>query len=169
MALLYTYVCQKITYVPLLHVIVFLNFTFQKILNLGLCSRYLTFGCAIPRASKSSGCLTGSSMTSLISLICLSKPPTISYVESGTFSTIIKLTRGSTCKKLIHVMLALKKRGDVLRVDIMGVDVLKLYVMALIPNLIPSTHHCNSAVLAQVQINKKTNDQESFLHRHQLL
>ena len=34
--------------------------------------------------------------TSLISLICLSRPPTISYVESGTFSTIIKLTRGST-------------------------------------------------------------------------
>ena len=56
----------------------------------------LTFGCAIPRASKSSGCLTGSSMTSLISLICLSRPPTISYVESGTFSTIIKLTSGST-------------------------------------------------------------------------
>ena len=40
--------------------------------------------------------LTISSHTSLISLICLSSPPTISYVESGTFSTIIKLTRGST-------------------------------------------------------------------------
>ena len=34
--------------------------------------------------------------TSLISLICLSSPPTMSYVESGTFSTIIRLTRGST-------------------------------------------------------------------------
>lgn len=55
-------------------------------------------GWAMPRASKSSGCLTGSSMTSLISLICLSRPPTISYVESGTFSTIIRDTRGSTCK-----------------------------------------------------------------------
>ena len=42
--------------------------------------------------------LTISSHTSLISLICLSSPPTISYVESGTFSTIIKLTRGSTWK-----------------------------------------------------------------------
>ena len=58
-----------------------------------------TFGCAIPKASNSSGCFTGSSMTSLISLICLSKPPTISYVESGTFSTIIKLTSGSTWRK----------------------------------------------------------------------
>ncbi len=27
---------------------------------------------------------------------CLLRPPTMSYVESGTFSTIIKLTRGST-------------------------------------------------------------------------
>lgn len=58
-----------------------------------------TFGWAIPRASKSSGCFTGSSITSLISLICLSRPPTISYVESGTFSTIIKLTSGSTCQE----------------------------------------------------------------------
>lgn len=56
----------------------------------------LTFGCAIPRASNSSGCLTGSSITSLISLICLSSPPIISYVESGTFSTIISETSGST-------------------------------------------------------------------------
>ena len=35
-------------------------------------------GCAIPRDSKSSGCLMGSSITSLISLICLSQPPTMS-------------------------------------------------------------------------------------------
>ena len=34
--------------------------------------------------------------TSLISLICLSRPPTMSYVESGTFSTIMRLTSGST-------------------------------------------------------------------------
>jgi len=38
----------------------------------------------------------GSSITSLISLICWSTPPIMSYVESGTFSTFIKLTRGST-------------------------------------------------------------------------
>ena len=57
----------------------------------------LTFGCAIPRASNSSGCFTGNSITSFISLICLSRPPTMSYVESGTFSTIIKDTKGSTC------------------------------------------------------------------------
>ena len=38
----------------------------------------LTFGCATPRASKSSGCLMGSSMTSLISLICWSRPPIMS-------------------------------------------------------------------------------------------
>ena len=54
------------------------------------------FGCAMPNDSKSSGCLMGSSITSLISLICLSHPPTISYVESGTFSTFIKETKGST-------------------------------------------------------------------------
>ena len=54
-----------------------------------------TLGCAIPRESNSSGCFTGNSMTSLISLICLSSPPIMSYVESGTFSTIIRLTRGS--------------------------------------------------------------------------
>mmetsp|Transcript_5519 Transcript_5519/g.21191 ORF Transcript_5519/g.21191 Transcript_5519/m.21191 type:complete len:240 (-) Transcript_5519:89-808(-) len=53
-------------------------------------------GCAIPRLSNSSGCLMGSSTTSLISLICLSNPPTISYVESGTFSTRMRLTSGST-------------------------------------------------------------------------
>mmetsp|Transcript_396 Transcript_396/g.1063 ORF Transcript_396/g.1063 Transcript_396/m.1063 type:complete len:253 (-) Transcript_396:482-1240(-) len=35
-------------------------------------------GCAIPRLSNSSGCLMGSSMTSLISLICWSSPPIIS-------------------------------------------------------------------------------------------
>jgi hypothetical protein len=34
--------------------------------------------------------------TSFISLICLLSPPTISYVASGTASTRIKLTRGST-------------------------------------------------------------------------
>ncbi|KAH9414825.1 hypothetical protein DERP_008666 [Dermatophagoides pteronyssinus] len=47
-------------------------------------------------ASNNSGCFTGNSITSLISLICLSNPPTISYVESGTFSTIISETSGST-------------------------------------------------------------------------
>mmetsp|Transcript_10079 Transcript_10079/g.22669 ORF Transcript_10079/g.22669 Transcript_10079/m.22669 type:complete len:229 (-) Transcript_10079:542-1228(-) len=35
-------------------------------------------GCAIPRDSNSSGCLMGSSMTSLISCICLVRPPTMS-------------------------------------------------------------------------------------------
>src|SRR5258708_40190456 len=35
-------------------------------------------------------------MTSLISLICSSRPPIISYVLSGTFSTIMRETRGST-------------------------------------------------------------------------
>eukprot|EP01033_Poteriospumella_lacustris_P007080 gene7080-gene7788 len=45
------------------------------------------FGCATPKASKSSGCLIGNSITSLISWICFVRPPTISYVESGTFST----------------------------------------------------------------------------------
>mmetsp|Transcript_6648 Transcript_6648/g.18018 ORF Transcript_6648/g.18018 Transcript_6648/m.18018 type:complete len:256 (-) Transcript_6648:457-1224(-) len=35
-------------------------------------------GCWMPRASKSSGCLMGSSMTSLISLICWSRPPIMS-------------------------------------------------------------------------------------------
>ena len=35
-------------------------------------------------------------MTSLISLICWSRPPIMSYVLSGTFSTIIRETRGST-------------------------------------------------------------------------
>jgi hypothetical protein len=33
--------------------------------------------------------------TSLISLICWSHPPIMSYVESGTFSTFIRLTNGS--------------------------------------------------------------------------
>ena len=33
---------------------------------------------------------------SLLTLICLSRPPTMSYVESGTFSTFIRDTRGST-------------------------------------------------------------------------
>ena len=40
--------------------------------------RRTPLGWAMPRASKSSGCLTGSSMTSLISLICLVRPPTMS-------------------------------------------------------------------------------------------
>jgi len=53
-------------------------------------------GCAMPSASNSSGCLIGSSITSLISLIWRSNPPTMSYVESGTFSTFIRETRGST-------------------------------------------------------------------------
>mmetsp|Transcript_23791 Transcript_23791/g.60255 ORF Transcript_23791/g.60255 Transcript_23791/m.60255 type:complete len:298 (-) Transcript_23791:371-1264(-) len=53
-------------------------------------------GCAMPSASKSSGCLIGNSITSLISLICWSSPPIISYVESGTFSTFISDTSGST-------------------------------------------------------------------------
>mmetsp|Transcript_31574 Transcript_31574/g.82540 ORF Transcript_31574/g.82540 Transcript_31574/m.82540 type:complete len:328 (-) Transcript_31574:228-1211(-) len=53
-------------------------------------------GCAMPSDSKSSGCLIGSSITSLISLICLSQPPTMSYVESGTFSTFMRDTSGST-------------------------------------------------------------------------
>mmetsp|Transcript_19040 Transcript_19040/g.55985 ORF Transcript_19040/g.55985 Transcript_19040/m.55985 type:complete len:281 (-) Transcript_19040:448-1290(-) len=35
-------------------------------------------GCWMPSASKSSGCLMGSSITSLISLICLSSPPIMS-------------------------------------------------------------------------------------------
>mmetsp|Transcript_18819 Transcript_18819/g.58550 ORF Transcript_18819/g.58550 Transcript_18819/m.58550 type:complete len:284 (-) Transcript_18819:457-1308(-) len=54
------------------------------------------FGCAMPRLSNSSGCLMGSSITSLISFTCLSKPPIMSYVESGTFSTFMRLTSGST-------------------------------------------------------------------------
>mmetsp|Transcript_4547 Transcript_4547/g.16860 ORF Transcript_4547/g.16860 Transcript_4547/m.16860 type:complete len:206 (+) Transcript_4547:370-987(+) len=54
------------------------------------------FGCAIPRLSKSSGCLIGSSTTSLISLTCWSSPPIMSKVLSGTFSTFIKETSGST-------------------------------------------------------------------------
>mmetsp|Transcript_166740 Transcript_166740/g.405240 ORF Transcript_166740/g.405240 Transcript_166740/m.405240 type:complete len:273 (-) Transcript_166740:299-1117(-) len=54
------------------------------------------FGCATPRLSNSSGCLMGSSITSLISVICLSSPPTMSYDESGTFSTFMRLTSGST-------------------------------------------------------------------------
>ena len=54
------------------------------------------FGCVIPSDSNSSGCLIGSSITSLISLICLSTPPTMSYVESGTFSTFISETSWST-------------------------------------------------------------------------
>mmetsp|Transcript_2884 Transcript_2884/g.6797 ORF Transcript_2884/g.6797 Transcript_2884/m.6797 type:complete len:348 (+) Transcript_2884:152-1195(+) len=53
-------------------------------------------GCAMPSASNSSGCLMGSSITSLISLICFDRPPTMSYVESGTFSTFISDTSGST-------------------------------------------------------------------------
>mmetsp|Transcript_7607 Transcript_7607/g.21620 ORF Transcript_7607/g.21620 Transcript_7607/m.21620 type:complete len:346 (-) Transcript_7607:39-1076(-) len=53
-------------------------------------------GWAMPSASNSSGCLMGSSITSLISLICSSRPPTMSYVESGTFSTFIRDTSGST-------------------------------------------------------------------------
>lgn len=35
-------------------------------------------------------------LTSLISLICWSSPPIMSYVESGTFSTFIRLMSGST-------------------------------------------------------------------------
>mmetsp|Transcript_15463 Transcript_15463/g.58590 ORF Transcript_15463/g.58590 Transcript_15463/m.58590 type:complete len:352 (+) Transcript_15463:3276-4331(+) len=56
----------------------------------------IPLGWATPRASKSSGCLIGSSITSFISWICLLKPPTMSYVASGTFSTRIRLTSGST-------------------------------------------------------------------------
>ena len=52
--------------------------------------------CATPSDSNSSGCLIGSSITSLISRICFSSPPIMSYVESGTFSTFIRLTSGST-------------------------------------------------------------------------
>ena len=53
-------------------------------------------GWAIPSDSNSSGCFIGSSITSFISLICFSNPPTMSYVASGTASTLIKLTNGST-------------------------------------------------------------------------
>mmetsp|Transcript_26626 Transcript_26626/g.80717 ORF Transcript_26626/g.80717 Transcript_26626/m.80717 type:complete len:483 (-) Transcript_26626:267-1715(-) len=53
-------------------------------------------GCAMPSDSNSSGCLIGSSITSLISFICLSQPPIMSYVESGTFSSFISETSGST-------------------------------------------------------------------------
>jgi hypothetical protein len=35
-------------------------------------------------------------MTSLICLTCSSRPPIMSYVLSGTFSTIMRETRGST-------------------------------------------------------------------------
>ena len=41
----------------------------------------------------------GSSMTSLISMICLSSPPTMSYVASGTFSTFISETSLAIKKK----------------------------------------------------------------------
>ena len=53
-------------------------------------------GCAMPSDSKSSGCLIGSSTTSLISFTCWSRPPIMSNVLSGTFSTFISETRGST-------------------------------------------------------------------------
>ncbi len=53
-------------------------------------------GCAMPRLSNSSGCFSPSSITSLISLICWSSPPIMSYVLSGTFSTIMSDTSGST-------------------------------------------------------------------------
>ena len=54
------------------------------------------FGCEIPNDSNNSGCLMGSSMTSLISRICFSRPPHMSYVESGTFSNFMRDTKGST-------------------------------------------------------------------------
>lgn len=54
------------------------------------------FGWAIPSDSNIYGCLIGSYMTSLTYLTCWSRPPIMSYVESGTFSTFIKLTKGST-------------------------------------------------------------------------
>ena len=53
-------------------------------------------GCAMPSDSNSSGCLIGSSTTSLISFTCWSRPPIMSNVLSGTFSTFISETRGST-------------------------------------------------------------------------
>ena len=49
--------------------------------------RITPLGCAMPRDSKSSGCLMGSSTTSLISFTCWSRPPIMSKVLSGTFST----------------------------------------------------------------------------------
>ena len=76
--------------------------------------RSTPFGWAMPRASNNSGCFTGSSITSLISLICLSRPPTISYVLSGTFSTIMSDTRGSTCSNQIQMW----KYGSSLRTNI---------------------------------------------------
>mmetsp|Transcript_4852 Transcript_4852/g.20613 ORF Transcript_4852/g.20613 Transcript_4852/m.20613 type:complete len:246 (+) Transcript_4852:2942-3679(+) len=53
-------------------------------------------GCAMPKDSNSSGCLMGNSTTSLISFTCWSKPPIMSNVLSGTFSTFISDTSGST-------------------------------------------------------------------------
>ena len=44
---------------------------------------------------KTSGCLIGSSIT-LFFIFCLSHPPIISNVESGTLSTFINVTSGST-------------------------------------------------------------------------
>ena len=75
--------------------------------------RSTPFGWAMPSASNNSGCFTGSSITSLISLICLSRPPTISYVLSGTFSTIMSDTRGSTCSNQIQLW----KYGSSLRTN----------------------------------------------------
>lgn len=54
------------------------------------------FGYEIPKLSNISGCLIGNSITSFTSLTYWSKPPIISYVESGTFSTFINDTNGST-------------------------------------------------------------------------
>mmetsp|Transcript_41039 Transcript_41039/g.49325 ORF Transcript_41039/g.49325 Transcript_41039/m.49325 type:complete len:300 (+) Transcript_41039:122-1021(+) len=58
--------------------------------------RSTPLGCATPNESNNSGCLIGNSITSLISITCFSNPPIISYVLSGTASTFIRLTSGST-------------------------------------------------------------------------
>lgn len=49
-----------------------------------------------PPLSAACGAAHSAAQTSLISLICWSRPPIMSYVESGTFSTFIRLTSGST-------------------------------------------------------------------------
>lgn len=83
---------------------------------------------ALPWAARCPGlqrCLTGSWKTSVISLICLSSPPIILQVDSGTFFTIISDNSGSALSGRILCRVSLSfLRATSNWVSIIDVDVL---------------------------------------------
>jgi hypothetical protein len=57
--------------------------------------RMTPLGGLMPMSSYSSGCVRGSSTASLISVICVSSPPTSAYDSVGALSTFMTDTMGS--------------------------------------------------------------------------